>query len=266
MMADRGMIAALLVVLAAFGISCGTAGARKTLMRSLQMSHLRAGGAPQRAAQDECDRLAAHPTDPRAHARGVELAKIEVEAAIVACTAALHDNPDGIRFIYQLGRANDAGRRYERARELYTTAGELGYPMAMIGLSLLVERGQGGPHDLAAASAWAERATTTGLPLAFSRLSFFYRYGLGVPYDPVRAFELATRAAELDWPAGMRQMAEALKDGAGVAKDKWSRRDGIGLLSKWNAVALSKGSPTQCWQSAGPTSRAQAWSATTLRQ
>ena len=173
MMADRGMIAALLVVLAAFGISCGTAGAQEDT--DAITSNVRSEGrsTPQRAAQDECDRLAAHPTDPRAHARGVELAKIEVEAAIVACTAALHDNPDGIRFIYQLGRANDAGRRYERARELYTTAGELGYPMAMIGLSLLVERGQGGPHDLAAASAWAERATTTGLPLAFSRLSFF---------------------------------------------------------------------------------------------
>src|SRR5688572_1504670 len=108
-MADRGMIAALLVVLASFGISCWTGGSQEDTDAITSNVPSEGRSTPQRAAQDECDRLAAHPTEHRAQARGVELAKIEVEAAIVACTAALHDNPDGIRFIYQLGRANDAG-------------------------------------------------------------------------------------------------------------------------------------------------------------
>lgn len=72
--------------------------------------------------QHECDRLAA-PVDHSANFPGVEFLKIEVDAAVAACTAATQERPDEVRFVYQLGRAHDADRRYDQARALYAAAG-----------------------------------------------------------------------------------------------------------------------------------------------
>ncbi|MGH9837566.1 MAG: hypothetical protein ACREEM_02150 [Blastocatellia bacterium] len=52
----------------------------------------------------ECDRLAAHPSDPDKTTEGVDSEKVKVEDAINACRDAVKAAPNEARLSYQLGR------------------------------------------------------------------------------------------------------------------------------------------------------------------
>ena len=80
---------------------------------------------------NECDQLAANPTDERRKADGVpfDLLKARYEQAIDACTRAQQAFPTDLRFQYQLGRALQFKDR-KRAFEIMKGLTEARYPAA----------------------------------------------------------------------------------------------------------------------------------------
>jgi tetratricopeptide (TPR) repeat protein len=80
----------------------------------------------------DCDAYAAHPDDPeRNGARSVEDDSINAEKAIAVCKAAVEQNPQSGRLLFQLGRAYWAGERFEDAIEAFLEAGEQGHGGAL---------------------------------------------------------------------------------------------------------------------------------------
>lgn len=88
---------------------------------------------------EECDLMAANPSDPRKHAPGVYFGDIKDNAADV-CRAALQSRPNEARLTYQLARAV-AAKDQPQALSLYKRAAELGYPAAHANLGLLYQYG-----------------------------------------------------------------------------------------------------------------------------
>ncbi len=95
----------------------------------------------------ECDRLAAHPNDPKKVGEGVPFGKIE-PAAVEVCAAAREQAPDSLRIQYQYARALQRSGRIDEAVELYRDAAVRGYAAAQHNLAVLYRRGRGVPQDL----------------------------------------------------------------------------------------------------------------------
>jgi tetratricopeptide (TPR) repeat protein len=107
----------------------------------------------------ECDRLAASDIDPERplSVPGVLVSALGAPAA-TACQAAVQIAPDNRRLLFQLGRAYDALKDYEKARAQYIRADALGHLIAANNLGILYDRGAGGPHDPAQARRLSEGA------------------------------------------------------------------------------------------------------------
>lgn len=80
---------------------------------------------------NECDRLAANPTDVRRTSEGAtfEVLKGQAEQALEACTRAVEHFPNELRYQYQLGRAMQFKDR-KRAFEIFTALTQARYPAA----------------------------------------------------------------------------------------------------------------------------------------
>ena len=76
---------------------------------------------------DECDVLAAHPADPERLADGVADGALVPRLAVKACEAAVKQNPNELRFAYQLGRAYLAANRKDNAAEQFKRAADGNY-------------------------------------------------------------------------------------------------------------------------------------------
>lgn len=89
----------------------------------------------ERAAHDravtECDRLAAHPSDPEKVAPGVERADMDFDQAIPACLAAVEADPGNPRLNYQLARAYGYSGRHAEGDGYRVKALEAGYPQSL---------------------------------------------------------------------------------------------------------------------------------------
>ena len=96
------------------------------------------------AAITECDRLAADPDDPNREGPGVALDKIDAPSAIARCGQALAQNPNHLRAMFNLGRANERAGRLDEAARLYKLAADQGMPEAEFGLGLFHALGRGG--------------------------------------------------------------------------------------------------------------------------
>jgi hypothetical protein len=79
---------------------------------------------------DECDLLAAHPADPERLADGVADGALVPRLAVKACEAAAKQNPNELRFAYQLGRAYLAANRKDNAAEQFKRAADGNYAAA----------------------------------------------------------------------------------------------------------------------------------------
>ena len=86
---------------------------RERVAREKAQADLAAQQAAEKAQQElmqagnDCDRLAANPTDPRRVGEGVpfEMLKLQADEAISSCTRAVAQSPAELRYQYQLGRA-----------------------------------------------------------------------------------------------------------------------------------------------------------------
>lgn len=83
------------------------------------------------AVVTECDRLAAHPSDPDRITAGVPESKVDTTAAIPACQAAVAADPTNGRLNYQLARALGYAGRGKEAAPYREAAVKAEYPQAL---------------------------------------------------------------------------------------------------------------------------------------
>jgi hypothetical protein len=169
----------------------------------------------------DCDRLAAMPYDT-GHApelAGLEVDKINVAAAAVACNDAMQRYPDVARFTFEAGRVATAGKDFAEARRLYDKAAAAGYAMAMNNIGALYEGGNGTRVDYAEAARWYGKAVAAGEPIAMVDLGWQYAMGHGVPKDYAEARRLYETAVKAGVPSAINNLGLLYLYGQGVKRD-----------------------------------------------
>ena len=116
-----------------------------------------------------CDELAAHPSDPRRMATGVEMPKIIPIRAKTACEEAASKYPNTPRFTYQLGRALQASGDPQGAIAAFIKASSMGYPMAdyNVGIDIADKEDDASQEK---AKAYLKRAAANGVTMAQAAL------------------------------------------------------------------------------------------------
>jgi tetratricopeptide (TPR) repeat protein len=169
----------------------------------------------------DCDRLAAMPYDT-GHApdlAGVEIGRMNVAAAAVACNDALARYPDVARFTFEAGRVATARKDFAEARRLYEKAAAAGYAMAMNNIGALYEGGNGTPVNYAEAARWYGKAVAAGEPIAMVDLGWQYEHGHGVVKDLAEARRLYEAATDAGVGDGMNNLGLLYLRGTGVPRD-----------------------------------------------
>lgn len=139
-------------------------------------------------AQD-CDRLAAHPSDPflPADVTGVAFEDIDADRAIEACELALALNAGDMRHQLQLARSLHKAERLDEAVAYYQQAGLQGHPLAQKSLGFAYANGLGVTQDYAKSAQWHLMAADQGDSDAQRNLGYLYAGGQGVGQDIVQA-------------------------------------------------------------------------------
>jgi tetratricopeptide (TPR) repeat protein len=169
----------------------------------------------------DCDRLAAMPSDT-GHApdlKGIDVDKIDIPSALVACNEAMKQYPDVMRVVFEAGRVAHARKDYAQARTLYEKAFAGGYAMAANGLGNLYSDGQGVPKDMAQAAQWYKKAADAGEPAAMDALAWLYQTGKGVPKNCPEAIRLYDVSGKLGLSASINNMGLMYFNGACVQRD-----------------------------------------------
>jgi TPR repeat protein len=157
-----------------------------------------------------CDRLAAHPYDPKKTADGVEFADLDADEAIPACWDAIREYGAEPRFQYQLGRAYDKSGNLAHAIVPFRKAVERGYAMAALILGHLYASGQVEGVDEVKARREAERllrrAIDGGIIEARFELASRLSRGAGVRKDSQVAEDILMPVAEAGVPQAQYEL------------------------------------------------------------
>ena len=191
----------------------------------------------------ECDRLAASELDPDrpASVPGIPISALDVATAVPACEAAVKTTPKNRRVIFELGRAYQVEKEYQKARLQYERANALGSVVAANNLAILFDQGLGGPKDPAKAKQLFETAAAGGIYLAMYSLGEMYEDGRGVPQHFVLAWQLYEKAAAAGYARAMTKLGIFCEKGLAVAKDyrearKWFEK--AAALGEKSAMVL----------------------------
>jgi hypothetical protein len=95
-----------------------------------------------------CDRLAAHPSDPDAVAPGVAQANVKLSKATRACEEAVRRDPENPRLRYQLARTYGYQNRGADAAPHRIAAVNAGYPQSLFVMGYVHVLGQAAPKDV----------------------------------------------------------------------------------------------------------------------
>jgi len=225
---------------------CPTAELARRALVNLLASAQQTGPAPTVGGKqiDDCDRLAASDTDPARppEAPGVALENIDFDAAIAACEQSIQRNSRVPRFLYNLGRAQEAAAnsmrpddpsrqpRLDAARAAFRDAADRGYVAALYSLATLFDYAETKDKDQERANTMLKEAANQGYPPAMYELGVRYRDGdFGVQRDLREAYEWLAKAAESSFTPAMTEVAEALWYGRGVDSNprravEWAER------------------------------------------
>jgi hypothetical protein len=162
-------------------------------------------------AARQCDQLAANPDDARRVGEGVSYPALKPQAAeaVDACSLASKQNPNELRFQYQLGRAlEQAGdgsartRNRQSALEIHQALVKAGYPAAFDNLGSLYRWDR---KDLATAAALFRKGAELGDSDSMLSLADMIENNQVIPQGPNETpLELYKRAAELGNQDGVR--------------------------------------------------------------
>ncbi|MGC1506385.1 MAG: caspase family protein [Sulfitobacter sp.] len=163
-----------------------------------------------------CERLATHPRDATATTSGVPFSKLQDNAlaAMQACLAASHENPELPHYTALLARATVAAGDMDQAIRLYREAATRGDLRAMVSLGLITETGRGVPASQVEALRLYERAASLGSPDAKINLAVALFEGHGLEKDADRAVKLLKEAADLGSAIATFNLGVLARDGA----------------------------------------------------
>jgi hypothetical protein len=116
-------------------------------------------------AVTECDRLAAHPSDPDKLTPGVtqtDLLAAGALRAIAACEAAVAADPENPRLNYQLARSLGYSGRGNEAQAYRDKAVAGDYPQALFVVGFVYLTGEGAPKDVCKAAPLIRRSALAG--------------------------------------------------------------------------------------------------------
>ena len=169
----------------------------------------------------DCDRLAAMPSDTghSLELKGIDIDKIDIPSAMLACNEAMKQYPDVMRFVFEAGRIAHARKDYAQARALYEKAFAGGYAEAANGLGNLYSDGQGVPKDMTQAAQWYKKASDAGEPAAMDALAWLYEIGSGVPKNCPEAIRLYDVSGKLGLSSSINNMGLMYFNGMCVQRD-----------------------------------------------
>ena len=198
---------------------------------------------------DDCDRLAAADNDPGRppEAPGVPLATIDVDAARTACELSVKRNPRVVRYLFNLGRAEQAAAnamrledpaRPEAWRRAYLAledAAQRGYVAALYSLAIQINYGapKESDEDNDRANTLLKQAADQGFPPAAYTLGLRFKDGtFGNPRKLKVAYEWLAKAAESGSVPAMVEVGEALWYGLGPPDGKRNPRRAVEWLQR----------------------------------
>jgi uncharacterized caspase-like protein/TPR repeat protein len=174
----------------------------------------------------ECDLLAAEPLDFQSVGNGVELDKIDVSQALIACQKAVEEHPENIRYVYLLGRAQLSAGNAKAALPLIQKAADAGYVRANHQLGLMATQGIGMDINLELANTFFKLAADKGDPLALLAFGSNLVKGIGMKADPKQGIAILKHAAELGNTDALDEMGSLYLYG-GVVKASPKRAAGF---------------------------------------
>lgn len=179
-------------------------------------------------ATRKCDLLAGSPNDKNARTAGVDFSILEkhFSDAITNCEIAVAQIQSDLVSQFQLGRAFDAGKKYETAAVWYRKTAEQGYASAQNNLGILYEDGSGITKDYKLAIKWYNKAADLGSFTAQNNLGVMHENGTGVTKNNNLAVQWYRKAAEQGFAIAQNNLGIMYKNGTGVAKD-------INLAVQW---------------------------------
>ncbi len=181
--------------------------------------------APQMAAsspQDdaaECDKIAAQRIPFSSSAAVHEINEANWLRGADVCTAAVEAHPGEMRFVYELGRAQDHLKNYIEALHDYKTAASAGFVEAMVDLGAMYYLGHGVIQSYPTAFDHFSKAAAAGSNRGMANLAAMYGDGVGVAKDDTKSLDLAEKAIEAGNPFGLKIVADHYFNGAGVPRD-----------------------------------------------
>jgi TPR repeat protein len=208
--------------------SCATAELARRALVNLVSSSEEAPAAPVAAGDsqlDDCDRLAAADNDTARppEAPGVPLEKIDAEAARKACDLSIKRNPRVVRYLFNLGRAEQAAanamrlddparpQTWRRAYLALEDAAQRGYVAALYSLAMQINYGEPTEADNERANDMLEKAADQGFPPAAYALGLRYKEGaFGKTRNFKQAHEWLAKAAESGSVPAMVEVGEDL--------------------------------------------------------
>ena len=151
-----------------------------------------------RDAAAECDRLAASPIDAMrpSDVTGVELSKIDAQAAWSACNNAMRLNPNVPRLIHQASRAAAARKNFTEAIGFYRTAADQGSAAAMNSLGFVYSQ-ESRSGTMRRQRAGTKKGLRYGNAAAMTGLGTLYHNGQGVTRNLAAASVSFDKAAAL---------------------------------------------------------------------
>lgn len=174
---------------------------------------------PITAALDPCDIEAGAPLDLQGVVAGRLPNEIEPEAALAACAAAVEAYPDVPRFVYQLGRAQLAGRQPKDAAATFKQAMEAGHVRASDSLAALYARGALGEPDVPKAMELFLLAAEKGDPYGMHDYGKRLYRAASSDDERKRGMEFLLKAADLGHTYAMNELGAIFMDGVGVTAD-----------------------------------------------
>ncbi len=166
-----------------------------------------------------CDRLAGNRHDPDFRGEGVHYGEVDVVRAEAACRAAVAAFPDERRYRYQLGRVHAEMGDWFNAYDNYQQAAAMGSAIALNGIGVMYDFGDGFEQDTTQAAEYYRRASEQGLAVGFANLAWLTEAGDGVTRDLAEALRLYRRAADLGDAWSLVSIGYLYSDGTGVPKD-----------------------------------------------
>jgi hypothetical protein len=165
----------------------------------------------------ECDRIAGTPPPNPPPDTLHEKKEPDWAKGVQACEAEARAHPEDMRFVFQLGRAQEHLKNYAEAARKYRIASDAGYPEAQLDLGVLYYDGHGVLQSYLTAFELFSKVAGEGATLttakAMANVGAMYADGRGVGKDDAKSLDYEERAVEMGYGFSMKFLANMIEGG-----------------------------------------------------